>query len=74
MAKRLKMEDDRGHRWTTWFLWKEGIKLSDIHCWLSAVFGEQAPAQAAVHSGIAATLRTDYIKLSTNSHIDSSVV
>jgi hypothetical protein len=26
-----------------WCLWEEGIKLSDIHLWESAVCGEKAP-------------------------------
>ena len=82
------MEEDCGQRWTTWFLLKEGIKLTDIHCRLSALFGEQAlcsagyrtlssgmeTAQTAVHNGIAATLRNDSMKSTTNSHIDSSDV
>jgi hypothetical protein len=41
------MEGDyHGHRWNTWFLRKEGIKLSDIS-WLSAVCGEK-PAYSIV--------------------------
>ena len=28
-----------GHRLTTWFLWKEGIKLSDIHQLSAACVG-----------------------------------
>jgi hypothetical protein len=59
MDKSCKMEDRR-QRWTVWFQWKKkGIKMSDIYYRLSAVCGEQAPARAAVHSGISATLRTD---------------
>jgi hypothetical protein len=36
------------HRWTTWFLWKEGIKLSGIHCQLSAICGEKVPVHSTV--------------------------
>ena len=36
--------DCHGQRWTAWFLWKEGVKLSDIYCWLSAQCGEKTPA------------------------------
>ena len=35
-------------RWTTWFLWKEGIKASDIHCRFSTDFGEKTPARSTV--------------------------
>jgi hypothetical protein len=42
------MEDDHGQRKTTWFLWEEGIKPSDIRHWLSAVYGEKAPACSTV--------------------------
>jgi len=49
MNKSLKMERNyHEHRWTTWFLWKEGIKLSDIHCQLSAICGEKAPVHSIV--------------------------
>jgi len=41
----------REHRWTTWFPWKEGIKLSDIHCQLSAICGEKAPVPSTVKLG-----------------------
>jgi hypothetical protein len=37
--------DSHGQRWTTWLLWKEGVKLSDNHRRLSAVRGEKAPAR-----------------------------
>ena len=36
-----------GHRQKTWFLWKEGMKLSDISQ-LSVVCGEKAPAYSIV--------------------------
>ena len=36
------------HRWTTRFLWKEGIKLLDIHCQLSAICGEKVPVRSTV--------------------------
>jgi hypothetical protein len=43
MDKNLRMEGDyHGLSWTMWFLHKEGVKLSDIHCWTSAVCGEMA--------------------------------
>lgn len=49
MEKSGKMERDyHGQRWTTWFLWNEGDKLSDIHCRLSAVCGEKAPTRNTV--------------------------
>jgi hypothetical protein len=45
MDKRSKMEEDyHGQRWTTWFLWKEGVKVSHIHRPLSENCGEKAPA------------------------------
>jgi hypothetical protein len=31
-----------GQRWTTWLLWKEGVKSSDI-CWLPAICRKKAP-------------------------------
>ena len=37
-----------GRMWTTWFLWAEGVKLSDIHRRLSAICGEKAPAGSTV--------------------------
>jgi hypothetical protein len=36
--------DYHGQRWTTYFLLKEGVKVSDIHRRLSAVGGQKAPA------------------------------
>ena len=48
MDKSRKMEGDyHGQRWTMWFLWKEGIKPSDIRQ-LPAVCGEKAPAHSTV--------------------------
>jgi hypothetical protein len=45
------MEVDRhGQRWTMWFLWKEDVKLLDIHCWLSAQCGEKGLASSIVFS------------------------
>jgi hypothetical protein len=41
-----------GQRWTTWFLRKEGITLSDIQRRLSAVFGQKAPAYGSVFSWV----------------------
>ena len=38
-------------RWTTWFLWKEGVKPSDIRCRECAAFGERAPVCSAVFKG-----------------------
>lgn len=35
-------------RWTTWFLWKEGVKPSDILCQLSAICREKALAHSTV--------------------------
>jgi len=49
MDKNLKMEGDyHGQSWTMWFLHKEGVKLSDIHRWSSAVCGEIAPSRSTV--------------------------
>ena len=46
------MEDDYlGQRWTKWFLWKEDIKLSHIHCQLSAVCGQKAPTHRTGSTG-----------------------
>jgi hypothetical protein len=43
------MEGDYcGQRWAMWFPWKEGVKPSDIHYWLSAICGEKAPACSTV--------------------------
>jgi hypothetical protein len=46
------MEGDY-HRqiWTTWFLWKEDVKLLEI-CQLFAICGEKAPARSAVFNGV----------------------
>jgi hypothetical protein len=49
MDKSHAMEGDyRGQRWTTWFLWKEGVKPSDILCQLAAVCREKAIAHSTV--------------------------
>jgi len=48
MDKSSKMEGDyHAHRRNTWFLRKEGVKLSDVSR-LSAVCGEKAPAYSTV--------------------------
>jgi len=39
-------------RWTTWFLWKEGIKPLDIHCRECAAFGEGAPVCSTAFKGV----------------------
>ena len=39
-------------RWTTWFLWKEGIKPSDICCRECAACGERAPVYSTVFRGV----------------------
>jgi hypothetical protein len=41
-----------GQRWTTWFLWKLGIKPLNIHHQLSASFGETASACSIVLSWV----------------------
>jgi hypothetical protein len=47
------MEGDyHGQRWTTWFLCKEGVTLSDIQRRLSAVYGQKAPAYDTVFSTV----------------------
>jgi len=43
--------DFHGQSWTTWLLWKEGFKPSDIHRQLSAIRGEKAPARNTVQLG-----------------------
>jgi hypothetical protein len=43
--------DYHGQRRTTWFLWKEFLKPSDIHCWLSAVCGEKHVLAALFSTG-----------------------
>lgn len=49
-----KMEGDyHGQRWTAWFLWKEGVKTADIHKRLTAVCGQEGPAQKTVYNWIA---------------------
>jgi len=40
------------HRLTTWYLWKEGIKLSDIHRKLSAICGEKVPILSTVFNWV----------------------
>jgi hypothetical protein len=37
-----------GQRLTTWSWWKEGFKPSDVHCQVSAICGEKAPARSSV--------------------------
>ena len=41
-----------GQRWTTWLLWKEGVKPSDIHSRLSAIRGDKAPAPSTVFNWV----------------------
>jgi hypothetical protein len=53
MDKSHKVEGDyHGQRQTTWFLWKEGIKPSDIHRQLSPICGEKAPAHGTVFNWV----------------------
>jgi hypothetical protein len=53
MDKSYKMEGDyHVQRWATWFLWKEGVKPSDIHRRLPAVFGQKSHARNAVLNGV----------------------
>jgi len=47
-GQKLQKWRQLGQRWATWFLWKEGVKQWDIHCQLSAVCGEKAPALYAL--------------------------
>jgi len=43
------MEGDyHDQRRTMWFLWKEGVKLSDIDRFLSEIHGRKAPASSTV--------------------------
>jgi hypothetical protein len=53
MDKSRKMEGDyHGQRWTTWFLWQEGITPSDIQLQFSAVCGQKVPARSTVFSWV----------------------
>jgi hypothetical protein len=53
MDESCKIEGDyHGLSWTTWFLWKEGVKPSDIHRWSSAVCGEEASAHSIVFNWV----------------------
>jgi hypothetical protein len=53
MDKSCKMERNfHGLRWTTWFLWKEGVKPSDVHCQSCAICGEKASAGSTVFSWV----------------------
>ena len=47
--KNRKMEGHyHGQRWSTWFLWVEGVKQTDIHRRLAAICGQKAPARSTV--------------------------
>jgi hypothetical protein len=53
MDKSRKMEGSyHGQRRTTWFLWKEGVKPSDIYRWLSEICEEKAPARSNVFNWV----------------------
>jgi len=53
MEKIQKIQgDSHGQSWTTWLLWKEGFKPSNIHRRLSAIRGEKAPARNTVFSWV----------------------
>ena len=41
-----------GKKWTMWLMWKEGVKLSDIHHRLSAVHGKKVPACSTLFSWV----------------------
>ena len=48
-----KMEVDYlEQRWTTWILWKDVIKPSDIHCWECVVCGEKTPVCSTVFNRV----------------------
>jgi hypothetical protein len=91
MSKHSKLESDYiGQAWTTQFLWEEGIKLSDIHCWLYVVCGQKAPACGTVFtwvwsfnrklhrqrymSGMTSPLMNGSMKAYRSSHRDGSHV
>jgi hypothetical protein len=41
------MEGDyRGQKWTTWFLWKEDLRPSDIRSLLYEICGQKTPARS----------------------------
>lgn len=44
--------DQQGQRWTTWFLWKEGVQTAEIHRRLVAVCGECAPSRKTVYNWV----------------------
>jgi len=53
MNKSCKMVVDYlEQRWLTWFLWKEGIKPSDICFRECAACGESAPVCSTVFKGV----------------------
>jgi hypothetical protein len=53
MDKSCKIEGDyHGQRWTTWFLWKYGIKHSDVNRLLSAVCVEKVPSVSIVFNWV----------------------
>jgi hypothetical protein len=41
-----------GQRWTTWFVCKEDVKLSNINRQLSAVCGQKGPAYSTVFNWV----------------------
>ena len=47
------MESDvAGQRYTTWFLWREGVSAAEIHRRLTAVCGPNSPSRATVYNWI----------------------
>jgi hypothetical protein len=53
MDRSSKIEgDNQGQRLTTWFLWKEDVKPSDIRRRLSAIGGKEAPARSNVFNWV----------------------
>jgi hypothetical protein len=47
LSRTVKSEYHR-QIWTTWFLWKKGVLIADIHWQLAAVCGEAAPSHRTV--------------------------
>ena len=48
----LMESDVAGQRYTTWFLWREGVSAAEIHRRLTAVCGPNSPSRATVYNWI----------------------
>jgi len=82
MDKGHKMEGDYNTQgWMMWLLWKESIKLSYIHCWLSAICRGTESTHSTVfnwvrsyNSGIATPLQNGSMKPTESPQGDGSDV